>query len=153
MAKTENEPTTALAVIETPEQAIAAIKGEAVPEIEDPEVVSRQIMERILDSSTPEEVLGGMQAVHAQDVLTRPFILHGVRVLRSRFTEGPGVFTVLDAEFGDDGSRAAITCSSRNVMAQAVQLWRLDALPRKVVIRQSDQPTASGFNVLWMEAA
>jgi hypothetical protein len=38
-------------------------------------------------------------------------------------------------------------------MSQAVQLWRLGVLPREVVIRQSDTPTASGFNVLWLEAA
>lgn len=153
MADKDVEPGVSLAVIETPEQAVEAIRGNIVPEIEDPELVAKQIMERILAADSPEAVLGGNQALHATDVLTRPFLLHGVRFLKSRFQEGPGVFAVLDAEFGDNGERASVTCSSRNVMAQAVQLWRLGALPRGVVIRQSDTPTASGYNVLWLESA
>lgn len=152
MPKDDVPNTTDLVVIDTPEAAVAALRGEVLPEIEDPEIVARQITERILSADSAEEVLGGMQAIHAQDVLTRPFTLHGVRFLRSRFQEGPGVFAVLDAEFGDDGSRQSVTCSSKNVMAQAVQLWRLGALPRDVVLKQSDTPTANGFNVLWLES-
>lgn len=152
MAKQE-EVTTALAVIEDPEDMVRAIKGELVPELEDPEVVAQGIMERILASETAEDVLGGAQAVHAQDVLDRPFVLSGLRVMRSRFEGGPGVFLVMDAEFGDDGSSAAVTCSGRTVMAQAVQLYRLDALPRTVKIVQAKQQTANGFYPLWLEAA
>lgn len=152
MPKDDVPNTTDLVVIDTPEAAVAALRGEVLPEIEDPEIVARQITERILSADSAEEVLGGMQAIHAQDVLTRPFTLHGVRFLRSRFNDGAGVFAVLDAEFGDDGSRQSVTCSSKNVMAQAVQLWRLGALPRDVVLKQSDTPTANGYNVLWLEA-
>lgn len=152
MAK-ETLPTQDLAVIEDPEDMIAAMRGDLVPEIEDPEVIAAQIMERILTAETADEVLGGTTAVHAQDVLTRPFTLHGLRLMKSRFDAGLPVFAVLDAEFMDDGSREAVTCSARNVVAQAVQLYRLGGLPRVVKIVQSDTPTANGYNVLWMEAA
>lgn len=147
------ETTTDLALITDPEEMVKAIKGELVPEIEDPEIVALRIMEGILSSETPEDVLGGTDAVHAQDVLDRPFTLNAIRVMRSRFEGGAGVFLVLEAEMGDDGENSLITCSSRNVMAQAVQLLRLDALPRKVKITQSETPTANGYYVLRLRAA
>lgn len=149
----EDAPSVALVAIEDPEEMVAALRGEVVPEIEDPEQVSLAIMERILAGESAEEVLGGQQAVHAQDVLDRPFMLHGLRLMRSRFEGGAGVFAVLDAEFGDDGSREAVTCSGRNVMAQAIQLYRLGALPRDVVIIRSETQTANGYYPLWLEAA
>lgn len=153
MTSAETTPGVALAVIDTPDAAIAAIRGEVLPEVADPETVAKEIMERILSAETPEDVLGGNAPLHAKDVLTRPFLLNAVRFMRSRFENGPGVFAVLEAEMGDSGEAVSITCSSRNVMAQAVALWKLDALPRAVVIRQSDEPTAAGYNVLWLESA
>ena len=155
MGKESEVPGTQLAVIETPEAAIAALRGQIVPEVSDPAEVQRQIMERILSATSPEEVLGGNTGIGATDVLGRPFTLHGLKVMKSRFQDaaGPKVFVVLDAEFGDDGSRKAVTTSALNVMTGAIQLWRLDALPRNVVIRQSDTPTASGYNVLYLESA
>lgn len=152
MAAKASDQTT-LVVIEDPEDMVRAIRGELVPEIEDPEQVALNIMDRILSSETPEDVLGGTTAVHAQDVLGQGFTLNGIRVLRSRFEGGAGVFLVLDATMLADGASEAITCSSRNVMAQAVQLFRLDALPRDVKITQSDTPTANGYNVLRLESA
>lgn len=150
---TENTPATQLAVIEDSDDMVAAIRGELVPEIEDPEMVALQIMDRILAFESPDEVLGATQAIHAQDALDRPFTLHGLRLLRSRFEGGAGVFAVLDAEFGDDGSREAVTCSGRNVLAQAVQLYRLGALPRDVKIVRAETQTANGYYPLWLESA
>lgn len=152
MAK-EAAAAASLVAIDDPEDMVAAIRGELVPEIEDPEQVALAIMERILAGETAEEVLGGLKAVHAEDVLSRPFTLHGLRLMRSRFETGPGVFAVLDCEFGDDGSREAVTCSGRSVLAQSVQLYRLGALPRSVKIVKAEQPTAAGFYPLWLESA
>ncbi len=150
---TDTETSAELVAIDDPEAMIAAVKGEALPEIEDPETVARQIVERILSSDTADDVLGGRVADSAQEVIDRPFVLRGVRLLRSRFDEGPGVFAVLDVTYLDDGEPGAVTCSSRNVMAQAVQLYRLDALPREVVIRKAEQPTAAGYYPLWLASA
>lgn len=146
-------PATDLVAITDPEDMVAAIRGELVPEIEDPEQVAKAIMERILASESADDVLGGSKALHAQDVLNRPFTLNGIRVLRSRFEGGAGVFIVMDATMGDDGATESITCSGRSVMAQAVQLYRLDALPRSVKIVQSENQTANGYYPLWLEAA
>lgn len=136
-----------------PDDMVEALRGNNLPEVEDPELIAQAITERILAAESAEEVLGNAQATHAQDVLNRPFVLHGLRLMRSRYNEGPGVFAVLDAEFGDDGSKEAVTCSGRTVMAQAVQLYRLGALPMSVQIVRAEKETANGFYPLWMEAA
>lgn len=151
MAKASD--TTDLVRIESADDMVAAIRGELVPEIEDPEQVALAIMERVLAMGSADAVLGGNQAIHAQDVLDRPFTLHGLHMMRSRFEGGAGVFVVLDAEFGDDGSHGAITCSGRTVMAQAVQLFRLDALPQTVKVVRAARETANGHFPLWLEAA
>ena len=152
MSKTDT-PSTDIVALDTPDAMVSALQGTYVPEVEDPEVIARSIMDRILAAPSADDVLGGGEAVHSQDVLGRPFTLQGLRLLRSAFDAGPGVFAVLDAAMLDSGEKLAITCSGRNVMAQAVRLAQLDALPVDVKIVQADRPTASGYYPLWLHKA
>lgn len=160
MAKTETvetgevmEPGTDLVQINTPEEAIEAIRGNLVVKVEDPAVVANQIMERILESDSVDSILGSNIATHAQDVIGRGFTLTGVRYLKSRFDQGLPVFAVMDATFLDNGASAAVTCSARNVCAQAAALWKVGALPTDVVIRRAENPTGDGYFPLWLERA
>lgn len=151
MAKTE--PGTDLEVIETPVQAMEAMRGNLVVKVQDPAEVQRQMMERIFDSDDVDAILGPQIATHAQDVLGRPFTLRGVRFLKSKYDKGLPVFAVMDATFLDDGQEAAVTCSAFNVAAAAAKLWQIDALPIDVKIIQSDSETANGFRPLSLTRA
>lgn len=146
-------PSKDLTVIETPDEAIEAIRGNLVVSVEDPREVARRMMEAIFDTENPDDILGRAVAIHAQDIIGRPFTLTGVRYMKSRFDQGLPVFAVMDAQFLDDGSTGSVTCSARNVCAQAAALWKLDALPRDVRIVRAENPTADGYFPLWMEAA
>lgn len=142
-----------LTVIETPDEAIEAIKGNLTVKVEDPQEVAKRMMEAIFDAEDVDAILGRAIAIHAQDVIGRPFTLTGVRYMKSRFNEGLPVFAVMDAQFLDDGSSGSITCSARNVCAQAAALWKLEALPRDVKIMRTENPTADGYFPLFLEAA
>lgn len=141
----------------TDQQVEAALKGEldeVTLKIEDPQVIQHQIIERILASADAEQVLAGRgKALHGREALDRPFTLHGVRWLKSRFKEGLPVFAVLEATMLDDGESVVITSSAGSVMAQAFALHRLGSFPVDVKLTEADQETAAGFRPQWLEAA
>lgn len=146
-------PSKELVTIETPNDAIEALRGNLTIRIEDPAEVQRQMMERILESDNVDDILGRNIAIHAQDVVDRGFTLTAVRYMKSKYKDGLPVFAVMDAAFLDDGSTGSITCSANNVATQAAMLWKLDALPCNVVIRRADEPTTNGYYPLWLEKA
>lgn len=142
-----------LSIIDTPDEAIEALRGKITVKVEDPAEIQRQMMERILDSDNVDAILGRNAATHAQDVIDRPLELRAVRFLRSKFKDGIPVFAVLEVTDGVSGDELAVTCSAQNVMTQAAMLWKLDALPITVRICRSEEPTANGYYPLWMERA
>lgn len=146
-------PSKELVTIETPADAIEAIRGNLLIQIEDPETVSKRIMESILESESVDDILGSNIAIHAKDIVGRAFTLSGVKFLKSRFDQGLPVFGVMDATFLDNGAVGSITSSSRNICAQAAALWKLNALPCDVVIQQAETQSASGFYPMWLEKA
>lgn len=158
MAETATKDSSQELVSLTDQQVEQALRGELEANevsltIEDPKVIQRQIIERILASPDAETVLGGSKAIGGREILGRPFELREVRWLKSRFDEGLPVFAVLDVEMLDDGEKLAVTSSSGNVMAQAYQLKRLNNLPIKLKIEEAEQATAAGFRPQWLVAA
>lgn len=149
----DSAPSAELVAIDDPEAMIAALRGEIAPMLDDPEAIAQRMVEQILAADDPDAVLSGLPAAdHAQDVIGRGFQLQNVRLLRSRLDDGD-VFAILEGLYLDDGEPAVITCSGRRVMAQAIQLKRLDALPRDVKLRKAEQATAAGYYPLDLEAA
>lgn len=144
---------TELVVIETPDDAIEAMRGNLVVPIQDPKEIQRQMMESIFDTANPDDILGTNTAVHAEQIIGRAFSLNGVKYLKSKYKDGLPVFAVMEVTFGDDGSTAAVTCSATRVCAQAAMLWKLDALPKTVMIQRAEEPTANGYYPMWLEAA
>lgn len=120
---------------------------------QNPEQITIDIIARILNASTVEDVLGTSSATHARDYLDTPFHLLGVRFNQSTYEDaGPDFYALLDAA-DRDGEKVAISCGARNVIAQAWKLADMGALPIDVQLRQSTKPTSAGFHVMWLEAA
>lgn len=119
----------------------------------DADAVSMQIIGRILQATSVDDVLGGAGAIHARDYLNTPFALTGVRFNRSDIAgDGPGFYALLEGADAD-GVPVVITCGARNVIAQAWKLRDMDALPLRVQIAESERPTAAGYKVMWLEKA
>jgi hypothetical protein len=135
--------------IDEAEQAL--LTGEDLPGETDPEQAAREIVMRLINAGTDEELNASLTAMGAQEVIGVPFVVHAVRWHRSAFEEGNPVFAVIDATLGVDGARVAVTCSSSNVMASLINLVRRDRLPASVVIHKAEKDTARGFRPLRLQ--
>lgn len=118
-----------------------------------PEQVTIDIIGRILNATSVADVLGGNNAISADDYLDKPFALTAVRFNKSTFEDAGPKFYALLTGANTDGEEVVITCGARNVIAQAWKLQDMDALPLAVQLKQSSKPTAAGFYVMWLEAA
>lgn len=117
------------------------------------EQVSIDIIARILDARTVDDVLGGAGVTSASDYLDTPFHLTGVHFNRSGFdSAGPAFYAILEGA-DLDGVPVTVSCGAKNVIAQAWKLQDMGALPVAVQLRQSSKPTSAGFYVMWLEAA
>jgi hypothetical protein len=116
---------------------------------EDPEVVQRRIIEEILDAGNVDEIWGGGDAVHATDIVDRPFRLIEATFHNSDYDEGSPIFTAMRVAFPDTGEAAIVTSGALGIVARVVKLIEFRALPVEVRIRQSK--TNSGYSVLDLE--
>jgi hypothetical protein len=118
-----------------------------------------EIAKQIMLAETVDDVLNRSQTVtHARDVLDRPFMLLGIEFRTSDINPNQPVFALLTARFAgeryrDDEETELISCGGLNVMAAALRLEELEALPRMVQIHQADKATKAGFWPLWLQAA
>lgn len=116
----------------------------------DAEAISEQILLRILNAGTAQEVLAGVSTVSSDAVLNKPMMVHGVHFNESSMKDGEGVYAVIDARVGS--VNFAVTCGSRTVLAQLFRLKELGAYPMRLRITKAVTPTASGFYPLQLEA-
>jgi hypothetical protein len=116
---------------------------------EDPEVVQRRMIEQILDATNIAEVWGGGEALHAADIVDRPFRLVRATFHNSEYEEGSPIFTAMEVAFPDTGEQAVVTSGALGVVARVVKLIEFGALPIEVRIRSSK--TNSGYTVLDLE--
>ena len=121
--------------------------------VDDPEVIERAIVGRILTADTVDAILGTAEVTGAADMVGVPFTLTGVRWNPSGIATGLRFYALLEGRLLGNGDGVAISCSAKSVMAQAHQLSRKGLLPVDVVIRQAAKPTAAGFYPLHLEAA
>lgn len=121
--------------------------------VDDPAQIINQMLDRILQASSAEEILGQPEVEHAAEMIHKPFKMTGVRWLRSAFTDGPAVYAIIDGVLLEDGEQVAITCGASNVMAMAYRLDELGMIPCDVVIRRSEKATTGGFYPMWLEPA
>lgn len=118
-----------------------------------PEQTTIDIIARILNATSAADVLARDEVTHARDYIDVPFALTAVRFNKSDYdAAGPAFYALLEGA-DVDGAKVTITCGAKNVIAQAWKLADIDALPVKVVLRQSPKPTEAGFYVMWLEAA
>lgn len=116
----------------------------------DPEQAQVDIIRRIL-SSSGADALAQAQPVKARDVLGVPLEIRGVRWMRSAIADSPiGLYALIDATDGRDGSELLITCGGQNVMAQLLVLARDQAFPQTCQIVEAGE-TARGYRPMWLE--
>ena len=151
------DDTTALAVpgAEQLDAAYAAILDGAelpVAAAADPELISRQIVEGILNAETFEEAFAPKSVPAWRDMLDVPVLVRNVKLNRSSFEgSASSIYAVCDLERLDNAERVTVTCGGRNVLAQLVKMLEKSWTdkPVKLIGKQ----TGEGYTALWLQAA
>lgn len=126
--------------------------------IQDPGQVSRNIAARIMEQDSVDAILGmaDSSALSADDILDRPFVIldrPSWHKAKDGYTDGAGVFVVLNVAMQDDNEVMAVTCGGTNVLAQLYTMQSKGMLPNDVPMRFIKRATNSGYNVLWLTKA
>jgi hypothetical protein len=135
--------------------AYAAILDNEKPEglaVSDPELVTREILERIMGAETFDEAFKPQELTAWRDLIDVP-----VRVLDFKLNpsglEGQAVYAVVELERldGKDPAKQTVTCGGRNVMMQLVKALEKGWLTNPVAMTK--KATSEGYEVLWLVAA
>jgi hypothetical protein len=107
---------------------------------------------RLLLAESPEDLLNVNEegdVTHAEDVLGKPFMLHGVKFNPSTVEGGNQdfpLYAILDVSF--NGEKDVMSCGGLNVCVAAYTLATKGWLPRMVKITQREKATRAGFHPL-----
>ena len=118
----------------------------------DPELISRQIVEGILNAETFEEAFAPKSVPAWRDMLDVPVLVRNVKLNRSSFEgSASSIYAVCDLTRIDSGEQVTVTCGGRNVLAQLVKMLEKGWTdkPVKLIGKQ----TAEGYTALWLQAA
>jgi hypothetical protein len=151
----------------SPSKSVAATKEihPALAELlanadDDQDNMAWSIAERILAMEDPDDILsaGDQQTLSVEeDFMGKPFMLHRLELRRSRRyvtdNDAPdNVFGLFWITVRGSNEEQLLTCGAVNVLAQAWNLQKRDALPRMVEVYSAEKATAAGFHPLWLRA-
>jgi len=132
----------------------AILDGEPLNDkYDDPEVVSRAIVQRILDSDTFEDVFAPQDLKAWGDFEGVPVKVQTFHLNRSAFAGegGSSIYAVVDMTILSSGEVVTVTCGGRNVLAQLVKMLEKGWFDRPVTL--TSKPTAAGYSAQWLTAA
>lgn len=129
----------------------AILDGEAPPQMADPELVTREILERIMRAETFEEAFRPQTLRAWSELIGVPVKVRDFHLNPSGL-EGQTVYAVCELELLDGSeSTTTVTCGGKNVLMQLVKALEQGWLDKPVVLME--KPTNEGYKVLWLEAA
>ena len=159
LAELERDASGMAAIEPTPElleQAYAAIlDGEIPPEVGDPRITARMILERI-KSGTLEESMNPAEKLPAWADLfmETPVAVYGFHLTPSTVEKkddgsASSVYAVVSiAEMGT-GEEHTVSCGGQNVLVQLIKAWEERAFPFVAVL--TGTKTGQGFTTLWLK--
>lgn len=114
--------------------------------------IATEIVKRILQANSVDDVLKKQQLIGCQSLVNVPLQIRGFRIASSTFEDSSeGFYFVVDAVQKADGSILTIACGSRNCMAQLYRLRQLNAIPCDLQFGKSNRATAKGYFPMWLE--
>lgn len=119
----------------------------------DPEAVERDIINRILQAATVDEVLGTGDVRGARSILDQVVLIHSIKLNESDYTDGTGIYMIVECSDPDFGEDFIVSTGSGVCMAQLYRLSEMNALPCKAKFVQSKKPTKNGNFPMRLEPA
>jgi hypothetical protein len=118
----------------------------------DPDVISRAIVERILQAETFEDAFSPQDLTAWNELLGVPCKVQSFHLNPTGY-EGAGssVYAVVDIVRTDTGEALTVTCGGRNVLAQLVKMLEKGWFEHPV--QMTAKGTSEGFQALWLVPA
>ena len=137
------------------EAAYAAIlDGQPLPGAgNDPEVVSRAIAERIMNSDSFEDVFSPQELEAWTNYVGEVVLVKDFNLNPTTFSTGegtPACYAVVDIQLAD-GTVKTVSCGGRNVLMQLVKALENGWLNRPLVL--ISKQTSEGNTALWLQDA
>lgn len=136
-----------------PSEAMLRLRGmfasNVVNDTDDPEVAQMRMVERIFEGETLDDILGGGEAVHAENVLGEPFLFTDVEYRESddRYKGGIDVFAVAHVTNLRTGEKQVVTTGSVTCCAALLSIKMRNLFPFYGKFEQGNE-TKSGYTPL-----
>lgn len=120
--------------------------------IDDPDEISRQIIEELLTAESDEELESSGRATGWLEYEGVPVEIHNFRWRKSDYTEGAPIYLIVSATDMRDGEGLILTTGSKNVIAALINLAMRDRFPVVRILTRADKPTTKGYYPLWLSS-
>lgn len=100
---------------------------------------------RVLNSTTPDEILGEDLTVKVDDILGQVVLVTGVRIGMTEFQDGFPFYALIDCEYGNPRVSHVVTVGAFKVLAQLFALDRVAEYPYTVKFKRAEKPTRAGY--------
>lgn len=132
----------------TPAEFAKAIKSKDTVLAVSPDEVQAQMMARIANAASIEDLLKETETIKAENILGRKFTANLFRVNNSDPKYGVGVYGIIEATL--DGKPETIICGGEKVMMQLYKMQYENWLPADVVMHRSKEVSGNGFHWLYL---
>lgn len=133
----------------TPIEFAQALRSGDIRVLVTDEEIQQQMMLRLANASSIEDLLKEAETVKAKNILGQSFTAHSFHLNNSSEEYGDGVYAIIDAEL--NGKACVISCGGEKVLMQLYKMQYEDWLPADIRIMQSAEKSNSGFHWLYVE--
>lgn len=123
------------------------IVSKATTNDEDQYAIMASIIDEILQSDSPEEVLRERSALHARDITNTPLLVHGFEIRAGDYEESTiNHYAALTVSRQGSAETRVITCGGIKVMAKLMKLDQFGEWPQIIIF--TEKKTSNGYGVL-----
>lgn len=106
------------------------------------------IVGRIMNATTLEDILADDELMDAEDLLGEPLQIWSFKVNESDYQMGMPGYLVITALRQKTGEEVKFSTGAYKIQAQLLKMKRLNLLPAVVVIKRNEKGTRAGFHPL-----
>lgn len=134
-------------------ELVAYIASRAVDTADLNVVILEQLADRLLNATTPEDILTPFDPNKGQDYIGETLIVTGATFLESEYSEGFPWFVSLQITLEGTGGQTVVTVGGEKLVMQVAAFDRLNAWPQRLRIHKATKATKAGFYPLELRAA
>ena len=108
------------------------------------------ILRAILAAQDPDDIDAPWKGQGMRSLVEQVIRVHGIRWAPSDFTEGLGIFLIVDVQLAD-GERTVTTTGSSAIVLQLCRLHQQEAFPIDLIVKQGESRKDPGRKPMHLE--